>query len=149
MSGDGSNEDADVKGHDGEHDNVRETHAQCVDGSLGEATTEAGGGPGMPATGGPEAAGDVGEEFDGGGDEEDEEEGEDVVASPGAVAGPTGEEYLDVLPPEEGHVHPVTHIHVHVPIHAHPAVRVLHSRLLGWKQEKRSLLGRRGQGTKG
>lgn len=91
MAGDGSNEHANVEGHDGEHDQVCEAHTECVnrrneEGDRDAARAEAPLG---------EVLNGERERVDESGGGEDGEEGEDVHAE-SVVAGPPGEEDLDV-----------------------------------------------------
>lgn len=121
VPGDRREEHAAVEGHERQHGQVREPHAQRVQ----QRPEDAGGDAGLDAV--EEAA--VGEPLDEDAEDEDKDEGEGVHAGPGAR--PPGEEDLGLRSPEEGHVR---HHHLVVvgcrrrrPVHA-GHVAVVHGR---------------------
>lgn len=107
MPSNGSNEDPDVERHEREHDQVGKPHPNPMNNGLGNATHKA------VWRGSDELR--IREHFNQHRDDEDEDQGQDVHA--GASSGPTREEDLGVLPPEEGgvHHHPVHRVVVDVP----------------------------------
>lgn len=101
MADDGSDEDADVERHDGEHQEVEKPHPQRVDSGAGYTAQNAVASACVRARG--EAADEVGEELTGGGGGGDEKEGEEINGE-AVAAGPAGEENLRMLAPEKGPV---------------------------------------------
>ncbi|KAL5991647.1 hypothetical protein ACLOJK_012556 [Asimina triloba] len=125
VASDGSDEDADVEGHDGEHDEVGETDTCGVEDGLEEAGGEFGRG------GLDEAA--VGEPLYEECEEEDDDQRQYIHAE--AMAWPAGEEDFRILSPEEGHVHHhVVHVWHACAVRRHPiamhAMLMLHLHLL-------------------
>ena len=117
VAGDGDDEHAAVEGHDGEHEQVGKAHADGVESGLERA-----GGESRPLVLDQTA---VREPLDEHGHHENENQGERVHAA--ASPGPSREQNLRILTPEEGHVgerllctHP-SHVSspVRVPSHVH------------------------------
>lgn len=104
MAGDDSEEDAGVKGHEGEHEEVGQGDTDKVHHRLSNP------GRNMVCTSFDKTA--IGEPFHRYGNDENDDEAENVHAR--AIAGPAGEEDVGPSPPKEGHVHhhrPVVHVH--------------------------------------
>ncbi|GAB2274423.1 hypothetical protein Dimus_009192 [Dionaea muscipula] len=103
VSGDGGEEHTTVEGHDGEHDQVGQSHPNDVEQRENEPADA------ISGVGLHEAA--TGDPLDEGGEDEDDDEGERVHSAAGAR--PSVEKDLGVLAPEEGHM-----LHRHL---LHPA----------------------------
>ena len=100
ITGDSNDKNAAIKGHHSEHHDIGEASLESVHGGLSDTGSAAGGVTTTEDSRMGEPLGDYGEE---------ENDDETKSIHTGACPGPSGEENLRVLAPEEGHVH---HHHV-------------------------------------
>lgn len=96
-------EDAAVKRHEGEHDQISEANPEDMQKGLNQT------GHDMVRTGFDEAG--VGEQLHENGHDENEDQGQHVHSR--FTPGPVVEENIRVFPPEEGHVHHHLMVHHH------------------------------------
>lgn len=103
MADDDGEEDAGIKGHEGEHEEVGQTDTDKVHQRLSKPSRN------MVCTSLDKTA--IGEPFQSYGNGENDEEAENVHAK--AIARPVREEDVGPSPPKEGHVHHLLVVHVH------------------------------------